>query len=48
MPDNYAEYEGKSPEELNLILQEMENNMANLKMIQASEVEKMEKYRVLR
>jgi hypothetical protein len=47
MAEGFPEYDNKSPNELNGILQEIENNLVNYKMIISNEVEKMEKYRVM-
>lgn len=47
MGEAYSEYDNKSPEELNIFLQDIENNLVNFKMIVNSENEKMEKYRVI-
>ena len=46
MTETFTEYENKSPEELNILLQEIENNLVNYKMIVNVESEKMDKYKV--
>ena len=46
MIEAFPEYDGKSPNELNIILQEIDNNLMNYKMVINAETEKMDKYRV--
>lgn len=47
MTESFTEYENKSPEELNILLQDVENNLVNYKMILNVESEKMDKYKVI-
>ena len=46
MVDSFPELEGKSAEQLNQALQDIEYNLSNYKMVVNVESEKMEKYRV--
>ena len=46
MVDAYPEYDNKSPNELNEMMQEIESNLVNFKIIVNVENEKMEKYKV--
>jgi len=45
MADNFPEYDAKSPSELNNLLQDLESNITNHKMIVSGESEKMEKFK---
>jgi len=45
MTDNFPEYDAKSPSELNNVLQDIESNITNYKMIVTGESEKMEKFK---
>ena len=46
MVDSFPEYDDKSPENLNIVLADIDSSVGHLKMIINNENEKMEKYRV--